>query len=112
MDKDGGFCLNDAAVIAKYRQMGKDVIKQVGRMVLSGKMELYKVGFPIKFMAPLTMLEIISTGGIYTPVYLSAAALSNDPVERMKFVMVNSLAFVYHTHHWEKPLNPILGETY
>jgi hypothetical protein len=30
----------------------------------------------------------------------------------MKFVMTASIAFLYPCHHWGKPLNPILGETY
>ena len=38
--------------------------------------------------------------------------MSNDPVERMKHVMTGSVAFLYPCHTWDKPLNPILGETY
>ena len=30
----------------------------------------------------------------------------------MKYVMTASIAFIYPNHHWGKPLNPILGETY
>jgi hypothetical protein len=43
---------------------------------------------------------------------MNAAALSKDPVERMKLMMTSSLAWIYCTHHFEKPLDPILGETY
>ena len=50
--KDGGFNLDDAAMLAKYRSAFKDLLKQVGRMLLSGKFELYKVSFPIKAMSP------------------------------------------------------------
>jgi hypothetical protein len=44
--------------------------------------------------------------------YFDAAAMSNDPVERMKLVMTSSIAFLESCHTWAKPLNPILGETY
>jgi hypothetical protein len=44
--------------------------------------------------------------------YFNAAALSNDPVYRMKMVITASLSFIYPNHSWGKPLNPILGETY
>eukprot|EP00356_Strombidium_inclinatum_P002296 CAMPEP_0170480892 /NCGR_PEP_ID=MMETSP0208-20121228/1550_1 /TAXON_ID=197538 /ORGANISM="Strombidium inclinatum, Strain S3" /LENGTH=119 /DNA_ID=CAMNT_0010753507 /DNA_START=1849 /DNA_END=2208 /DNA_ORIENTATION=- len=44
--------------------------------------------------------------------YLNAAALTKDPIERMKLVMVASVCFMYCNHSWGKPLNPILGETY
>jgi hypothetical protein len=30
----------------------------------------------------------------------------------MKFVICNSLSYIYPTHFFDKPLNPILGETY
>ncbi len=41
-----------------------------------------------------------------------AAALAEDPVERMKYVMLCSVAFIGNCHSFDKPLNPILGETY
>ena len=81
-------------------------------MILSGKFELYKVSFPIKAMSPVSILRLLSTCSIHTPIYLTAAALSNDPLQRMKLVMTNSLSFIYPTHCFDKPLNPILGETY
>ena len=56
-------------------------------MLLSGKFELYKVSFPIKAMSPVSVLQLMATGGIHTPIYLTAAALSSDPIERMKMVM-------------------------
>jgi hypothetical protein len=30
----------------------------------------------------------------------------------MKFVMTASVSYIYPTHCFDKPLNPILGETY
>jgi len=36
----------------------------------------------------------------------------DNPLERMKLVMTQSLSFIYPTHCFDKPLNPILGETY
>ena len=44
--------------------------------------------------------------------YFNAAAMSNDPIERMKLIMTASIAFLMPTHTWNKPLNPVLGETY
>ena len=42
---------------------------------------------------------------------MNAAALATDPVERMKFVIVSSISYLYTAHIFDKPLNPILGET-
>ena len=44
--------------------------------------------------------------------YLSAAALAKDPVARMKHVMTATIAFLFPCHNFEKPLNPVLGETF
>ena len=109
---EGGFILDDPVVLAKFRSALRDLIGQVGRMLLSGKFELYKVSFPIKAMSPVSILKLLSTTSIHTPVYFTAAAYSQDPVQRMKLVMTQSISFIYPTHCFDKPLNPILGETY
>ena len=110
--KEGGFALTDPVVLSKFRSAFKDLIAQVGRMLLTGKFELYKVSFPIKAMSPVSILRLISTCSLHSPFYLNAAASTKDPIERMKFVMTLSLSYVYPTHCFDKPLNPILGETY
>ena len=46
------------------------------------------------------------------PVYLNAAAMTNDPVERMKLIVAATVAYIFPTHSFDKPLNPILGETF
>ena len=48
---------------------------------------------------------------VHSPIYMTRAAMTSDPVERMKFVLTTSLSFLQPCHIWEKPLNPILGET-
>jgi hypothetical protein len=45
-------------------------------------------------------------------IYLNKAASLNDPVERFKLVMAASIAFFYPCIVYDKPLNPVLGETY
>jgi hypothetical protein len=30
----------------------------------------------------------------------------------MKFTIAGAITSFYQTHHWNKPLNPIIGETY
>jgi hypothetical protein len=81
-------------------------------MLLAGKFELYKVSFPIKAMSPASILKLLANTTIHAPTYLTAAALSSDPVERMKFVIVNSFSYNEPVHTFDKPLNPLLGETY
>ena len=63
-------------------------------------------------MSDKTILEIIGKVPGSKAMYFNAAAASNDPVERMKYVMTASYAYLYPCHMWDKPLSPILGETY
>ena len=48
---------------------------------------------------------------MHAPLYMNAAYFSKDPVERMKYVIVTALSFIQPAKMWDKPLNPILGET-
>ena len=110
--KDGGFPLEDPEVLARYRNAFKDIAAQIGRSIFTGRFNLGSVSFPIKCMSPESILPVIATLSIHSPVYLTAAALTNDPVERMKLVVTNALSYYYPCHIFDKPLNPILGETY
>ena len=109
--KDGGFPLNDAAVLGRYRNAAKDIIKQLGRSIFSGKFNIGTVSFPINCMSHQSILYLIGTMSIHSPIYMTRAAQTNDPVERMKLVLTTSLSFLQPCHVFDKPLNPILGET-
>ena len=63
-------------------------------------------------MAPSSILQVYgSVSGPKAPC-LARAALTDDMVTRMKHVMTASVSFLYPCHSFDKPLNPILGETY
>lgn len=109
--KDGGFPLNDAAVIGKYRSAFKDIVKQLGKTIFSGKFNIGSVSFPISCMSHQSILYLIATMSIHSPIFMTRAALQRDPVERMRMVMLTSLSFLQPCHIFDKPLNPILGET-
>lgn len=108
----GGFALNDHELCSRLRSAGKEILKTVGKKILTGSFNLTTISFPIKCMCPSSVLEIIATIAGVNPLYLNKAALINDPIERMKLVMCSSIAMLFPTHQFEKPLNPILGETY
>jgi hypothetical protein len=80
------------------RSAGKEILKNVGKKILSGKFNLTTISFPIKCMCPLSMLEVIATIAGVNPLFMNAAALSKDPVERFKLIMAASVAFIYPTH--------------
>lgn len=46
------------------------------------------------------------------PIVLNKAAELSDPIERMKLLIVANITTFYKCKIFEKPLNPILGETF
>mmetsp|Transcript_17927 Transcript_17927/g.30494 ORF Transcript_17927/g.30494 Transcript_17927/m.30494 type:complete len:280 (-) Transcript_17927:73-912(-) len=63
-------------------------------------------------MCPQSLLQTIPAIQKVFCFYLNYAASISDPVERMKAVITTTVAFLWKNHHFEKPLNPVLGETY
>lgn len=108
----GGFDLKDPELSSRLRSAGKEILKSVGKKILSGKFNLTTISFPIKCMCPLTILEVMATIAGVNPIFINAAASTSDPIERLIYVIAASIALIYPTHQFEKPLNPILGETY
>lgn len=108
----GGFALHDDELHKRQRSAAKEFIKQIGKKLMNGKFDLTRVGFPIKCMGPLSILEQVPVASCSSPIYLNYAAGLSDPVERMRLVMVNSISYYYLGNIFEKPLNPILGETF
>jgi len=96
----------------KLRSAATEVVKMIGKKIFSGKMDLTRISFPIKCMAPISTLELMPTLQSTMVVYLNKAASISDPLERMKLLMTHNISFFYKEKIFEKPLNPILGETY
>lgn len=72
----GGFDLKDSELTSRLRSAGKEILKTVGKKILSGKFNLTTISFPIKCMCPLTMLEVIATIGGVHPIFMNAAGLT------------------------------------
>ena len=109
---DGGFALTDKEVISKFRGAFKSLLGEIGSKIIKGDFNLTTVSLPIKAMDHNSILQTISTMGTVSSYFYTIAALTTDPIERMKLVVTGSIAYLEPTHHWNKPLNPILGETY
>lgn len=63
-------------------------------------------------MSPQSMLMKMTNFSVTWPIYMTKAALTDDPVERMKYVMSANFSWFFYEQVFCKPLNPILGETY
>jgi hypothetical protein len=99
-------------ITSMFRSTGVDLIKQIGKKIISGDFNLTTVSFPIKVMLPLTILQSIAKSLFQFPIYLNLASLQPDPLERFKYVVVATLACFHKSSHFLKPLNPVLGETF
>ena len=108
----GGFDCHDKATMSRLRGSATEILKMVGKKLFSGSFDLTKISFPIKCMGPITTLEIMPTLQSTMVVYLNYAASISDPVERMKLIMSHNICYLFREKIWDKPLNPILGETY
>jgi len=104
--------LTDKQVVSKYRGAFKTLVGQIGSQILKGDFNLTTVSLPIKAMDYNSILQTVTTMATISSHFYTLAALSSDPYERMKLVITASIAYLEPTHHWNKPLNPILGETY
>lgn len=108
----GGFALRDSALTSKLRSAGKEVLYRLGRQILNGKFNLVGISFPIKCAADYTMLQALTGMARVNPYIMNAAALAEDPIERMKLLITAGVSHMEPCNTFEKPLNPILGETY
>ena len=64
-------------------------------------------------MSPETALVVVAQNFSTMPVYFNkAAALGDQPLERLKMVICADVCSVIYNKGFEKPLNPILGETF
>lgn len=111
-NKDGGFANHDPDDVAKLRSTGKEYLKQIGKQIMSGKFNLFKISAPIKCMGAWSMINAIGTMACTAPFYMTRSALVVDPLERMKSLIAGQVSYQFPCHKFEKPLNPILGETY
>ena len=81
------------------------MLKTIGKKLITGNFNLTTVSFPIKCMCAKSTLESIGELSGVNPLFINAAALSSDPIERMIMAMTSAIAYFYPTHMFEKPVS-------
>ncbi|EGR27990.1 oxysterol binding, putative [Ichthyophthirius multifiliis] len=109
--KEGGKECKDKKIKQCLRNIGKEIIKQIGNKIISGSFNLTQISFPIRAMIPQSALEKALYATCLFPIYINLAAQTNDLVERFKLLICATLGNFYINCGFLKPLNPILGET-
>jgi hypothetical protein len=95
---------NDKAAIESLRGVGWDLIKQVGKKIISGDFNLTTIGMPIKVMIPLTILQTVAISIFNYPYYLNIANMYPDPLQKMKFVITACISCYHNSSHFKKPV--------
>ncbi len=109
---DGGVLCTDKGVMERQKSAVMDIMKGMGKKLLTGKLDLLKMSLPVKIFEPRSYLQKLCDPLVFTDI-MGRAANAASPEERLKWV---SAYFVAGYHRafltWSKPFNPILGETW
>ena len=66
-------------------------------------------------MSARTAGETMIYGSVYFPLYMNMAIKTTDPLKRFQLFTISQICSLYHGDggrtYFQKPLNPILGET-
>ena len=97
------------------RTVGSKVIKELGKKLFSGHLNLTTLSLPVELFEKRSYLEKVADTWIY-PQYLDMAAArrkAGDPLGCMKFMICFGVAGIHQAFNdLLKPFNPILGETF
>lgn len=110
-NQNGGIDFNNKEVTSLIRSSGTEIIKQVGKKILSGDFNLTTISFPIRVMVHYTMLQMIARSMFQIPYFMSLAK-GADVVERLKLTICATISPFHCSSFFLKPMNPVLGETY
>jgi hypothetical protein len=86
------------------RSSGYDIIKQIGKKIISGDFNLTTISFPIKVMIPLTILQTIANSLFQFPIYMNLPNIKIDPFERFKLVITATIACFHSSSVLLKPV--------
>lgn len=110
-NKNGGIDYHNKEIVSMLRGAAGDLIKQIGKKILSGDFNLTTVSFPIKVMVPYTILQMIARSFFQIPYFMSFTKEA-DVVERLKLTICATVSPFFCSSFFLKPMNPVLGETY
>jgi hypothetical protein len=102
---NGGIPLTDDQVLKKLRDVGKEIVKSLGREILRGNFNLTTVSFPIKCMQPTTTLHNTLKSMTLAPLFFTKAGLSTNPIERLKFLACGTMGTYRNTSAFLKPVS-------
>jgi hypothetical protein len=106
-----GLLYRDSETISKQRKAILQLIKTLGSNILRGK-SLMNISMPVTIFDKATMLQRAAIDFTYAPIYMKKVYETEDPVDKMKYVVAFYVAGLHLNLSQKKPFNPIWGETY
>lgn len=103
--KYGGLDFKNKEITSLIRTTGWELIKSIGKKIISGDFNLTTVSMPIKVMLPVTILQTIAKSLFNYPYFLNIAHLKSDPIEKIKYVIVASMSCFHRSSVFLKPVN-------
>jgi hypothetical protein len=94
VNEEGALVCTDVATLQKQQGVLANVAKQLVLVLLKG-LSISHISLPIKIFEPRSSIQRIVDFWSSAPLYLTAAAKSTDPVERMANVIAFSLSNIY-----------------
>jgi len=108
----GGLACTDSALLERQRAAIVEIMKTLGKNLLSGNFDLLKTSLPVKLFEARSYLQKLTDPFIFTR-HLDSAASAVDPIVRMQCIITAMVAGYHRAFlNWAKPFNPILGETW
>ena len=107
---EGGVECIDKKVYEKQKGVVVDLLKQAISGVFK-KDGFVRISLPVRVFEGRSTLDRILDGWRMGPTYIPKAAVSTDPITRMKWIITFAISGLYCMLVHFKPFNPILGET-
>ena len=107
---EGGLNCSDKEVYAKQKGVIGNLLKQVAKGFFQ-KGGFVRISLPVRVFEARSTLDKIIDAWRMAPTYLTKAAMTTDPVLRMKWVISFAMSGLYCMVTNLKPFNPLLGET-
>lgn len=109
--KTGDLKLTNKELKDKQKGVLITVLKEAASKIMEGK-GIVGLSLPVRIFEPRSSIERITDLFTYCNHYLTRAAASDEPQERVKWVLGFLIAAMPHAISQYKPFNPLLGETF
>lgn len=78
--------MNNRVLLEQQRAAIFELVRDMGKQLLTGKVNLLNMSMPVKMFEPRSYLQKLADVWVYSRM-LSTAAAQEDPVMRMKWVL-------------------------